>query len=240
MRQTAVGVRGGPLPVPRSPRPRRGDPGRDGGARAAACVLDDARARRARCLARGRPPSKRSVRGARGRPLAASLAWWRPGLPPATGTPHPRCWRTPPSNRSRKPKRNPPRNQEHRKPARRRRSLGVVTPERRRSVGVKRPAAARCAGRPAGCPRRPAQLRNLGLRRCPAPTGNYAFDVNINTGIADLANDIRRRSRTSCSSGGWGWSRSSHGLIVMFEWCYSLEPARGADGRNRQRRCTRH
>jgi hypothetical protein len=56
----------------------------------------------------------------------------------------------------------------------------------------------------------------------PDPTNDYAFDVNINTGISMWGNDI---SATLENFAQFGWMvlvSATHGLVVMFEWCYSL------------------
>jgi hypothetical protein len=55
-----------------------------------------------------------------------------------------------------------------------------------------------------------------------APTGNYAFDVNIDTGIANLSNDISATIENFLQFGWMGLVALVHGLIVMYEWCYSL------------------
>jgi hypothetical protein len=56
----------------------------------------------------------------------------------------------------------------------------------------------------------------------PDPTNNYAFDVNIDTGVSRWGNDI---SATIDNFAQFGWMAlvsATHGLVVMFEWCYSL------------------
>jgi hypothetical protein len=56
----------------------------------------------------------------------------------------------------------------------------------------------------------------------PDPTNNYAFDVNINTGVSRWGNDM---SATIDNFAQFGWMAlvsATHGLVVMFEWCYSL------------------
>jgi hypothetical protein len=57
----------------------------------------------------------------------------------------------------------------------------------------------------------------------PDPTNNYAFDVNIKTGISNLGNSV---SATIDNFTQFGWMAlvsATHGLVVMFEWCYSLD-----------------
>jgi hypothetical protein len=62
----------------------------------------------------------------------------------------------------------------------------------------------------------------------PDPTGDYAFDVNINTGIGAVGNYV---STTTQDIAGIGWMifvSVTHGLIVMLEWCYSLHLLSGS------------
>jgi hypothetical protein len=60
------------------------------------------------------------------------------------------------------------------------------------------------------------------------PTGDYAFDVNINTGIGDVSNDLDVTIQNLARSGWMTFVAVAHGLIVMFEWCYSLNLLSGA------------
>jgi hypothetical protein len=53
------------------------------------------------------------------------------------------------------------------------------------------------------------------------PTGNYAFDVNINTGIANWGNDISATIENFLQFGWIALVALVHGMLVMFEWCYS-------------------
>ncbi|MGA9286213.1 MAG: hypothetical protein WBV85_12315 [Solirubrobacteraceae bacterium] len=62
----------------------------------------------------------------------------------------------------------------------------------------------------------------------PDPTNDYAFDVNINTGVGKWGNDM---SATIDDFAQFGWMAlvsATHGLVVMFEWCYSLNLLSGA------------
>jgi hypothetical protein len=62
----------------------------------------------------------------------------------------------------------------------------------------------------------------------PDPTNDYAFDVNINTGVGKWGNDM---SATFDDFAQYGWMvlvSATHGLVVMFEWCYSLNLLSGA------------
>jgi hypothetical protein len=60
-----------------------------------------------------------------------------------------------------------------------------------------------------------------GFAAAPEPAGDYAFDVHINTGF-NLGNDVAAGSEDMLQ---WGWMALVvlvRGLIVMLEWCYSL------------------
>ncbi len=56
-----------------------------------------------------------------------------------------------------------------------------------------------------------------------APTGDYGFDVHINTGVADISNDVDAEVLNGVQ---WSWTllvAVVHGVIVMLEWCYSFD-----------------
>ena len=76
-----------------------------------------------------------------------------------------------------------------------------------------------------------AELSPTGARACrishfdaaQAPTGNYGFDVHINRGVTDVANDVDAEVLNGVQ---WSWTllvAVVHGVIVMLEWCYSLD-----------------
>jgi hypothetical protein len=76
-----------------------------------------------------------------------------------------------------------------------------------------------------------AELSSAGRHNCgishfeaaPAPTGNYAFDVHINTGVTDWGNDL---SASVQNAAQWGWMllvAIVHGVIVMLEWSYTVD-----------------
>jgi hypothetical protein len=76
-----------------------------------------------------------------------------------------------------------------------------------------------------------AELSQAGERNCrssdfeaaQAPTGDYAFDVHINTGVSDWGNDL---SASVQNAAQWGWMllvAIVHGVIVMLEWCYTVD-----------------
>jgi hypothetical protein len=75
------------------------------------------------------------------------------------------------------------------------------------------------------------ELAPAGQRNCsssdfeaaPAPTGDYAFDVHINTSVSDWGNDL---SASVQNAAQWGWMllvAVVHGVIVMLEWCYTID-----------------
>lgn len=78
--------------------------------------------------------------------------------------------------------------------------------------------------------RSPEELSAVEQRSCQTddfvaaadPTNDYAFDVNIDTGVSKWGNDV---SATVENFAQFGWMvlvSVTHGLVVMFEWCYSL------------------
>lgn len=60
------------------------------------------------------------------------------------------------------------------------------------------------------------------------PTGNYAFDVNIDTGIGNLSNSAAAIVLDFAEQGWMALVAVTHALIVMFEWCFSLSLLGGA------------
>lgn len=76
----------------------------------------------------------------------------------------------------------------------------------------------------------PAELSAAEQRSCQTadfvaasdPTNNYAFDVNINTGVGKWGNDISATVENFSQFGWMALVSAAHGLVVMFEWCYSL------------------
>jgi hypothetical protein len=76
-----------------------------------------------------------------------------------------------------------------------------------------------------------AELLPAGQRNCrssdfeaaAAPTGNYAFDVHINSGLADAGNYLSVAVQDVAQ---WGWMllvAIVHGVIVMLEWSYTVD-----------------
>jgi hypothetical protein len=67
-----------------------------------------------------------------------------------------------------------------------------------------------------------------GFAPAPAPTGNYAFDVHIDTGLAHFSNYLEAAVQDAAQ---WGWMALValvRALLVMLEWCYSLNLLGGA------------
>lgn len=65
--------------------------------------------------------------------------------------------------------------------------------------------------------------RNSGFEAAQAPTGDYAFDVHINTGVTNWGNYL---SASVQDAAQWGWMllvAIVHGVIVMLEWCYTVD-----------------
>jgi hypothetical protein len=61
-----------------------------------------------------------------------------------------------------------------------------------------------------------------GFAAAPAPTGDYAFDVHIDTGLAHFSNYLEAAVQDAAQ---WGWMALVtlvHGLLVTLEWCYAL------------------
>jgi hypothetical protein len=62
----------------------------------------------------------------------------------------------------------------------------------------------------------------------PDPTGDYDFDVNINTGATRWGNDIAATIQDFLQFAWMSLVALTHSLIVMFEWCYSLNLLSGS------------
>jgi hypothetical protein len=85
---------------------------------------------------------------------------------------------------------------------------GLGSPICREAVAIGAGARANCA--------------SAGFTAAPAPTGNYAFDVHIDTGLGHLSNYLEADVQDAAQ---WAWMALValvRGLIVMLEWCYSL------------------
>ena len=173
MCQRLLELRSRPLPVPRPPRARRGDPGRRGGAVAAARVLDDADELSARSRALALATLARAARQ-----LAASAA----GAQRAARAPRARA--PAPSHRRRAPSGRAPLSALRRRQARAAARCGGEEGGGRDAAGAGRPARQQRLGSPtlqgrrsrANCRRRAdATAKRPGSsrrRRRPATTGS--------------------------------------------------------------------
>lgn len=65
--------------------------------------------------------------------------------------------------------------------------------------------------------------RASGFEAAPEPTGNYAFDVHINTGPTKVTNDLSSAFQNLLGLGWTGLVAAVHGVIVMLEWCYTVD-----------------
>jgi hypothetical protein len=65
--------------------------------------------------------------------------------------------------------------------------------------------------------------RTSGFEAAPAPTGNYAFDVHVNTGIAKWNNDAAAMFLNLIQLAWTVLVAAVHGVIVMIEWCYTID-----------------
>lgn len=86
--------------------------------------------------------------------------------------------------------------------------------------GLRSPMCTEAAGELSLEAQRSCQLADFVA--APDPAGNYALDVNINTGYTHWSNDLASIIQDFA---GWGWTvfvSITRGMIVMFEWCYSL------------------
>jgi hypothetical protein len=68
-----------------------------------------------------------------------------------------------------------------------------------------------------------SDCQTSGFEAAPAPTGNYGFDVHINTGITEWTNDADAIFQDLLELGWMVLEAVVHGVIVMLEWCYTLD-----------------
>ncbi len=68
-----------------------------------------------------------------------------------------------------------------------------------------------------------SDCQTSGFEAAPAPTGNYGFDVHINTGITDWTSDADAIFQDLLEFGWTVLEAVVHGVIVMLEWCYTLD-----------------
>ena len=68
-----------------------------------------------------------------------------------------------------------------------------------------------------------SNCRASGFEAAPVPTSNYAFDVHIDTGVAKLTNDADATVQNMLQLAWTVLVAAVHGLIVMIEWCYTID-----------------
>ncbi len=68
-----------------------------------------------------------------------------------------------------------------------------------------------------------SNCRSSGFEAAPAPTGNYAFDVHINTGVTKVSNDAAAWVQNLLQLGWTVLVACVHGMVVMLEWCYTID-----------------
>jgi hypothetical protein len=68
-----------------------------------------------------------------------------------------------------------------------------------------------------------SDCRTSGFEAGPVPTGNYGFDVHINTGVTKVNADLENYLQDLLQLGWTVLVAVVHGLIVMFEWCYTID-----------------
>jgi hypothetical protein len=77
--------------------------------------------------------------------------------------------------------------------------------------------------------------RVSGLEASGDPTGDYAFDVHINTGVTNLGNDAAVVVQDLAQLAWTALVAAVHALIVMLDWCFTLDllnsPAMSSIGR---------
>jgi hypothetical protein len=72
-----------------------------------------------------------------------------------------------------------------------------------------------------------SDCRTSGFEAAPAPTGNYGFDVHINTGVANFGAYFMAAVQDMLQLWWTVLVALVHGLIVTFEWCYTIDLLRG-------------
>ena len=68
-----------------------------------------------------------------------------------------------------------------------------------------------------------SNCRTSGFEAAPAPSGNYAFDVHIDTGVTKWKNDAAATVQNLLQLGWTVLVAAVHGVIVMIEWCYTID-----------------
>ena len=74
------------------------------------------------------------------------------------------------------------------------------------------------------CRRRPRATAGIShFEAAQAPTGDYGFDVHLDTGVGDWANDLDTEILNPVQ---WSWTLlvvAVHVAIVVLEWCYTID-----------------
>jgi hypothetical protein len=65
--------------------------------------------------------------------------------------------------------------------------------------------------------------RTAGFEAAPAPSGDYAFDVHVNTGLTRVGNDAAAWTQDLMQFGWTSQVAAVHGLIVLLDWCFTLD-----------------
>jgi hypothetical protein len=68
-----------------------------------------------------------------------------------------------------------------------------------------------------------SNCRTSGFEAARAPTGNYEFDVHIDTGVTKWLNDADATFEDLMQLGWTLLMAVVHGVIVMLEWCYTVD-----------------
>jgi hypothetical protein len=65
--------------------------------------------------------------------------------------------------------------------------------------------------------------RVSGFEATPAPGGDYAFDVHINTGPTEWGNDAAATTQDAAQLGWTALVAAVRGVIVMLDWCFTVD-----------------
>jgi hypothetical protein len=91
------------------------------------------------------------------------------------------------------------------------------------SNGLGSPLCRAGAGEGDLSPQAESDCRTSGFEAGPVPTGDYGFDVHINTGVTKVNADLDNYLQDLLQLGWTVLVALVHGLIVMFEWCYTID-----------------
>ncbi len=65
--------------------------------------------------------------------------------------------------------------------------------------------------------------RTSGFEAAQAPSGDYAFDVHIDTGVTQWGNDAASSAQNVMQFGWTTLVAAVHGVIVMLDWCFTID-----------------